>query len=495
MSFFSSRLPLTLTFLSGLSGATQEVRAWNRKLSGPIASGGGVGSFALENGRVVFAADVTGSGQAELYGVPADGHSARVRLNEPLGPGQGAGSFLMTGDGQRVVFRVSEAGSARELHSAPTDGSLPATRLTLPLPTNRQIWSMNISPDGTRVVYSELQMPSTYDVFSVPIGGGARVPVGQGTFFAITPDSTRVVTSTPLSVAPLDGSSAPLVLAGVVGLPKVSADSLRAVYLDGGVLKSVLLDGSAAPVTLSQPAVAGGSVQGDFALSPDGTRVVYRQDLQIDQRFLLLSAPLDGSSAPLVLNGPLTGGGDVTGFLLSANGPRAVYRADALINGQFKIYGVLVDGSAAELAISFATTGSPFGLSEDGARAWFTWGAALAVAPVDGSAPQVALGLGLGPLAYSARFTADGESLLYLVRRRSTDPTQLYGQYANGVHEPVLLHPSFPAGRDVLEFKSGGSRVIYTADQDTDGLRELYSTKLGPPARSPAPTGSGFASY
>lgn len=499
MPFLPSRLPLALplsvTLLSGLASGAQEVRAWNRKLSQAMASGGGVGSFEVARGRVVFAADPEADGQTKLFTVPADGHAAPLRLNGPLGGGQDTWTFRLSSAGQRVVFTVAESGTARELHSAPLDASQPAVRIGGPLPANRQLYDVLVSPDGARVVYSELQFPSTYDVFSVPIDGGAAVPVGQGTYFAITPDSTRVVTSTPLSVAPLDGSAAPLVLAGVVGRPKVSPDSLRAVYLDGGVLHSVLLDGSAAPVALSQPAVSGGSVQLDFALTPDGARVVYRQDLNVDQRFLLFSVAIDGSSAPLVLNGPLTGGGDVAAFFLSAQGPRAVYRADAALNNSFRIYSVPVDGSADEIAVSVAIRSSNFGLSEAGDRAWFTWGAALAVAPVDGSAPQTPMALGLGALDSTTRFAPDGQSLLYLVRRRTSDPIQLYGQYANGVHEPVLLHPSFPAGREVRAFASDGRRVIYTADQDTDGLFELYTTKLLPRARSAAPTGSVTTSY
>lgn len=191
MPFLPSRLPLALplsvTLLSGLASGAQEVRAWNRKLSQAMASGGGVGSFEVARGRVVFAADPEADGQTKLFTVPADGHAAPLRLNGPLGGGQDTWTFRLSSAGQRVVFTVAESGTARELHSAPLDASQPAVRIGGPLPANRQLYDVLVSPDGARVVYSELQFPSTYDVFSVPIDGGAAVPVGQGTYFAITP--------------------------------------------------------------------------------------------------------------------------------------------------------------------------------------------------------------------------------------------------------------------------------------------------------------------
>src|SRR5262249_32205298 len=92
-----------------------------------------------------------------------------------------------------------------------------------------------------------------------------------------------------------------------------------------------------APVAASQPTVpvsgamvAGGDVTA-FALTPDGTRAVYRADQDSDETFELFEAPLDGSAASARLSAPATSGavvGAVADFRTSAGGTHAVYRAD-----------------------------------------------------------------------------------------------------------------------------------------------------------------------
>ena len=56
-------------------------------------------------------------------------------------------------------------------------------------------------------------------------------------------------------------------------------------------------------VKLSGPRVATANVL-DFAVGPDGLRVVYRADQLVDETFELFTALVDGSAAPLPLTSP-----------------------------------------------------------------------------------------------------------------------------------------------------------------------------------------------
>src|SRR5262249_95674 len=130
-----------------------------------------------------------------------------------------------------------------------------------------------------------------------------------------------------------DGSSAPLLLdsgqfTSVFSI-RIAASGARAVFAAQSVasgpfeLYSVPLDASAPAVRLHPPLASNRPVQSDsYALTADSTRVLYVADQDADDVFELWSAPIDGSSAPVKLNGALVAGGDVVGV-------RGVARANA----------------------------------------------------------------------------------------------------------------------------------------------------------------------
>jgi hypothetical protein len=80
--------------------------------------------------------------------------------------------FQVTPDGSQAVYLSSEVavGRVRHLQRAPTDGSLESVRLD-ELPGGLVQGDFLITPDGERVVYRR-KLLSDYDLYSAPIGLG-----------------------------------------------------------------------------------------------------------------------------------------------------------------------------------------------------------------------------------------------------------------------------------------------------------------------------------
>src|SRR5262249_40728650 len=201
-----------------------------------------------------------------------------------------------------------------------------------------------ISPDSSRVVFLAGPYGHT-DLYSVPL-------YARGQKLRPSDRSDEPVKLNP-----------PLVAGGSVGgsfettLILISPDSTRVVYLadqevDGRVeLYSVPIAGGPA-VKLNGALVNGGNVlhpscRRPAAITPDGTRVVYLPDQQVDERFELFSVPITGGTA-IRLNGNLVAGGDVQPlsftepFALSADGARVVYVADQEVDERVELYSVPV---------------------------------------------------------------------------------------------------------------------------------------------------------
>lgn len=134
----------------------------------------------------------------------------------------------------------------------------------------------------------------------------------------------------------------------------LSADGTRVVFRcdvlrDGAfALFSAPADASQPPVRLSATLVQGGNVR-SFALG--GGRAVYLADQDEDETFELYSIPQAGGVAPRRLSGPLTAEGDVLSFHLTPDGQSAVFLADKLVDARPEFFRVPLDGSAPPLAL------------------------------------------------------------------------------------------------------------------------------------------------
>lgn len=458
--------------------------------------------------RVVYRADRDLDEVFELYGAALDGAPDFVKLNPPLAGSKDVSSFTLTPDGQRALYWANQDDAASvELYSVPSDASLAAVKLNGLLAGGSVRYGFQ-SPDGSRVLYLANQVVGGYGLFAAPTDGSSSalrlsspLPAGRSIYrIAATPDGSRAVyevsevQSGQLKVlqiwsAPIDGSQAallltpPLVASGQIWDRDLSPDGSRVVYLadqeidERFELFSVPTDGSAAAVKLNSPLVAGGDVslmgfesfEGcAIAISRDSSRVVYFADQDTDDIEELYSVPIDASAAPVKLNGPLVAGGEVgqpyvLSFAITANSSRVLYLADQEVNGRAELFSTPIDGSA--LPAKLNTSGysvSHFQLSPDGR--WAAYRAQQSVfsapfelfaSPSDGSQ---------SPRRLSGPMVAGGNVRLNLFAASTAG-----------------LTPSVLSGSGGFTISSDSRRVIYSADQESDEVQELFLGLLGKP--------------
>lgn len=397
------------------------------RLHPPLAAGQGVRAFAIgpDGARVVYAADADVPGTLELYSVPADGSAAPVKLSPAPVPGGGVAGggrehLLELGLERAVWVADARADEVFELFSAPLDGSAPAVRLSGPLPPAGDVeagpdgaWAFRIAPDGRQVVYrADARLDAQHELWLVPA----------------------------------DGSAAPVRLSG-------------AMTTFGGV-----------------PPEDPRGIEQSFAFTPDGTRVLYRADQEIDERFDLWSARLDRPGRARRLDPPLDPGpaGAVGGFVFGAAG-RLVY-------GDGRVFSLDLGRYPREGAIPFARlgTGRSLAPSPEGMRVAFEssacdpyWdgcesSAHLWCAAVDGSAPAALLNGELGGRPVSLRYTPDGTRLV-VHERATSDPRSsggLFSMPSDGSASPTSLTepPGMVWDQTILDFRISpdGQGVVYT---------------------------------
>jgi len=332
-----------------------------------------------------------------------------------------------------------------------------------------------------------------------------------------------------LVLVPSYGSLAParlsgtLVAGGNVQHFRLTPDGKRAVYTADQdtdevlELYSVPLDRSAGAVKLAGPLVVHGDVHSSaeaFAISPDGARVVYVADQETDQVFELFSAPVDGRSPAVKLNGPLVAGGDVLGasgtplFAIAPDAKRVVYVADERTDGRLELFSAPLDGSSGALRLSggMLVGGGTFRIDATSSRVVYRARATLQApfelfsAPLDGSQPPARLNDDLaGGEVQAFRLSPNGRWVAYTADHADDDVYQLFAVPIEGGAPPEKLNGPLVAGGSVVwnrydglqslfEFHPDSTRVYYVADQDVDEVRELYLSYVGRPrSESQAP--------
>jgi Tol biopolymer transport system component len=305
-------------------------------------------------------------------------------------------------------------------------------RLSGPMPGPGDVLDFQVSPDGQYVVYrADQDIDDVFELYSVSVLGGTPVRLN-----GLLPSGSSVADDY-----------------------QISADSSRTVYRapqdQTGVIElySVPITGPAgAGVKLNRPLTASGSVL-RFALSPDGSRVVYRADQDTDGVVELYSVPITGPALTGVkLNGSLVSGGGVSDvFLISPDGQYVIYRADQQTNEVYELYSVPITGPAlAGVKLNGAMVAG-------GGVSW----ADFAVSP-------------------------DSQYVVYRADQQIRDVAELYSVPIMGpAGAGVKLNGSLVAGGDVssrLLISPDSGRVIYSADQEVDEVYELYSVPITGPA-------------
>ena len=446
-----------------LDGSAPPVR-----ISGLLGPGS-LGDFAVtpDGSHVTYLARQEDPEAFELFRVPIGGGPA-IKLNGALGPDLNVVSFRLSADGSRVAYVVGEVFWAGEsLHSVPTSGGAATLLATPHEPTNHIFGQYQFTPAGDRVVYTEELITDQVRIFSVPALGGARQDLGEvgdqfvgaeSTDFQISPDGQHVtyLWRTPLldnrlyTVPVAGGTRVNLAgaLTGTVYDFAISPDGSRVVHLALGHL---------APDAwgLYTTPIAGGPVDllldlgeinflTSYAFSPDGSRIVFQTDYESAAVAEIFSVPASGGS-PTKLNPTLPDGADVQDFRISADSRWVVYLADQLFQGVPTLWRTPIEGPASANVSAFF--GSP---SFSDPRTW----------DIDPRSDRL--------IVLSNLFFVD------VVRRP-------WRQFFAGPSNELVDETEFVSDGAAVEFQlAPNGDLVYRADQNVDEKHELFSVTFPP---------------
>src|SRR5262245_45140481 len=468
------------------------------KLNGPLVASGAVISYSVspDASRVVYAADEETNEVNELYGVPTTGGTV-VKLSPPLTPDGDvvssslSSTFSISPDSSRVVYRAyADFGVVEDLYSAPLAGGS-IVKLNPALGADQDVSGFVITPDSSRVVYSADQdVDGISELFSVPITGG---PVVQ-----VSPTSPYLTSAQGAQVTPDSSAVAFLSDADAPGVQQ----SYRAPVSGGAATR------------LSSPLAfvpSAGDVR-SHAASPDGKRIVYLADQDVDEVVELYSVPTAGG--PIVkLNGPLVGIGDVTQFRITPDSTTVLYLASQE-GPRPELYRVPIEGGAAVKLNPPLPAGvgriSTFEVSPDGAMVVYTGiqeppeaFAALQLysIAITGGVP-ILLNEPLSIPLQVSRFEISPDSSRVVFQLLYEDGSQYYNPYIDLYSVPILGGPVAElcsAQTYCLSFHLApdSSRAIFTADVDTPNLHELYSVPIdgGVPVKLNPQLGGGSVAH
>ena len=499
----------------------------NIKLNQPVPEEGlivGYGPVPDGGERVSFLGDLEQDDLFDLFTVPASGGVDPIRFDIDTPRAQGlTGLPVFSPDGSRAVFRGDfETEGVRELFSvATTDGGGTPIKLNGPLVGDVQR-EIVITPDGQQVVYLAEELSNVEELYVVPILGGTSRRINNALKssdvrddFKISPDGSFVVYRarndsfrTELFSAPLAGGppvllNDPLQEFGGVLQFQISSDSSTVVYRSDQEVDNRF--------DLYQVPISGGIVEritgseveegvdDVFGISPDSTHVVYLNPRFVEGNFGtdIYAVDLEGGT-PVRLNDPLPAGGFVSNFAIDPSSATVVFEGSAETNQLFELFSVSITGGSVtklsgDLSAADGTLG--FSISPDGTTVVFgvdrdpTTSAIireLLAAPLGGGSVQSLA----GPLAANRdverlEFSPNGQAVVYAAETNDDDRVELFVVPLDASAPPRRINQSLPAGASVsaslnpeFQFSDDGRYILFLADQETVGVRELWSAEL-----------------
>ncbi len=487
-------------------------------------------SFAIDPDSTLAVFRSFSGGPTSLFTAPLDGGQAARRLDVPLGAGESVRHFELAPDGAGVTCAVGTSSRILSLFSVPLAHGLEPIRLTDALTPPEHINEFATSPAGW-VVYKRFSPVDRVEgLYSVPADGSLDplflTPLQDSRpGFLLDPAGGWVVIATEsdprvgreLFGVPVDGSAAPMRLSDepapgptigrVLGF-QLTPDAGHLVFHALGfddpdvsdVLYSVVLDRERTAVRLyppPPPLVINGDDVLDFAITPDGARVLFRSGDFAANIFYLYSVPIDGGVPLRLADADLTDG-PVARFVASPDGQRAVYFCEGA-DRVWDVFSARLDGSSGPVPLGggFVLFGSALGIRIDPASERVVYVADQHVdqdfqifsVPIDGSAGPEQLNAPLGPggdVHYRPEISPDGQWVVYTADQDFPDRFEIYAARIDGSGDTLRLNGPVVPGGDVgyLGFEQTqfqilpGGRVVYAGDQDEDEVFELYSVPL-----------------
>ena len=284
------------------------------------------------------------------------------------------------------------------------------------MPSYGDVGNFEITSDGEYVVFSaDMDTDGVEELYSVPMSGGTPTKLSLGSLFGI-------------------------------GFT-LSPDGDWVVYTHDYSIYSVPVAGpSSASVKLSGDDVI--YIRWFAFISPDSQHVVYlvEDPGNLGRLTALYSVPITGGTKTK-LNKDLVAGGMIIPMKLvfSPDSQHVVYGASQDTVGMDELYSVPITGPAsAGVKLN--------GALQDGGDLWWEYD-----------------------------ISPDGSRVLYRADQETDGVYEIYSvPVAGPASQGVKLNGTLPGDSDVLSFRISpdSSTVIYIADQETDGVKELYSVPI-----------------
>jgi Tol biopolymer transport system component len=514
-------------FIAAIDGSS------NIRISGPMipdgdVHSGGVGNYSNiispDGSKIVYRADAQVDSDYELYIVNLDGTGLQRITPDRLHTTYTSASIFGF-DGDKVFFGYDvDVWTFTELYSwdmaTSTRTNISAQWPQLPTEDASQS-GFTQSAEGTAQAVAtnfffasiiksvHLNRDGSSCRVDLPVTGASRFLTLDSNFF-LSPDGQYAYLTyfddSPFSFYRADTETCDWTLlasstpdGGNVWRMRLSPDAQTLVYTGGSQLYAMDSDGTGAR-RLNGDLVADGSVRsgndGSFALSPDGSHVMYLADQDVAGVVELYTVALDGTDLARV-NGALVDGGDVedNGIcfvpMFTPDSQSIVYWADQETDGLKELFASDADGAnnrkiSGPLSVASIGDCRSTVITPDSSKVLYIAASGspegeLFAANIDGSgAVSVS-----GPMVTNGRVQdggvrvhavpAGGIRAFYLARQDDSNVQELYMAALDGT-ERVTLNAAMVEDGDVstYDITPDGSKVVYIANQDDADSKDLY---------------------
>ncbi len=459
-----------------------------------------IGTFGAPG--VCTAQDADGDGIADTEDIcpltPNPEQRGLVKLNGTLPAGGDVAMFSVSDDGIWVVYRSDQVvDEAYELFRVSIEGGVPL-RLNPALLPERDVSTFRISPDGNRVVYrADQEIDNWFDVYSVPMAGGMPILLSdtQRTLggVLISPDSSWVA-----YIAPDTLFSNPVYFTVPITGGTINEHNTQQPVGEGNAYAGLFspdsqwllfLDASGSPsanprLFRSPPAQSGlqyvstDVVSPPFAVSPDSARVVFAHGDYYAGLAELCSTPIHVNDA-ISLNDPADPWPFTRAFAISPveiDGSHRVALADAFSG----LMSIAIDGTD-RVILDSAANPAEIRLSPDGGRVVYGHTRLFSVDILGESDPDELSGTMVpGGGVEDFAVSPDGQYVAYRADQDTDGIFELFAVPVAGGDEIKVSGPMIPEG-DVesdYAFNPAGDTIVYRADHAIDGIYELFAASI-----------------
>lgn len=466
--------------------AINVVNGAQTKLNGTMVAGGDVRDFKIsaDSSTVVFRMDKDVDEAINLYAVNINGTNLR-RLSPAMAAGQAVqADYTISPDSKWVVYRenktFSTGGMALAVASLVTGEVIDLTGSTF----NGMTMIGLFSPNSRYVAYrTDRAMATCLELYVYDLqartDSRVTVPCSATTMdlgsFVWSGDSTKIAFSQSLVSTRFD-------------LHVANPDGSNVVRLT--------------TATVTRNGLYQGYNDTAMIFTPDGQKVIYQADMSGitpavtgEMKFDLYSTKADGTGSPVKLTTQSVPSviRNYQALQVSPQGDRVAYISDMEVDGKYEMYLSAVDGSSTR-KLSPPISNIEGDVLAGNLQYFFDWGrntvlmlsddtidlvyglyksslSLVASAPVKINMPVIRSGDFAGGMP-----SADGSKFLFRGNPDVDAEMHLYATEANGSNLQRVTKDYVSGGGKLAQFvfAANGAKVIYIADQDTAGVPELY---------------------